>query len=253
MSWRSGLRWFAAEFLVVVTGVLVALALQSWWEQREHARRERVYLQHLRADLQRTREIIQRASATSGSSDSAGSRLVRAYHTQGFNSRDSIFVWFFRAGTYEAPTPITATADALVSTGDLRLLSNDTLRSAISDYLNATQRIQREQERYVQMMADAIQAVSPYLNFSEALSAVMSPGQIAERARRSIYFPLPAENRRPPRFNASLEDILNNRDVYAGVQMINVLKLNMMQARVALDSATVGLQRRVDGELARRR
>lgn len=251
MSWRSGLRWFAAEFLVVVTGVLVALALQSWWEQREHTRRERGYLQHLRADLLRTREIIQRANATLGGSDSAGSKLVRAYHTDGFNSRDSIFVWFFRASTYEAPTPITATADALISTGDLRLLSNDTLRSAISDYLNTTHRIQSEQDRYVEMMAAAIQDVSPYLNFGEALSAVMTPEQIAERARSNIFFPLPPENRRPPRFNASLEELLNNRDVYAGIQMINVLKLNMLQARQALDSATAALQRRVESELRR--
>ena len=253
MNWRSSLRWFAAEFLVVVTGVLVALALQSWWEQREHARRERIYLRHLSADLQRTREIIQRANVTLGGSDSAGSRLVRAYHTEGFTERDSLYAWFFRAATYQTPTPITATADALVSTGDLRLLSNDTLRSAVSDYLNGTNRIQREQDRFVTMMTEAVQQVSPYLNFSEALAAVMTPEQIAERSRHNIFFPLPAENLRRPRFSSSLDEILNNRTVYAGIQMINVLKLNMLQARQELDSATVALQRRVAAELARAR
>ncbi len=33
-----GLRWFAAEFAVVVSGVLVALALQAWYQSRQDAR-----------------------------------------------------------------------------------------------------------------------------------------------------------------------------------------------------------------------
>ena len=49
------------------------------------------------------------------------------------------------------------------------------------------------------------------------------------------------------------DEILNNRTVYAGIQMINVLKLNIRQTRQELDSATVALQRRVDAELARAR
>src|SRR5688572_25817782 len=43
-GWRARVRWFAAEFLVVVTGVLVALALQAWYEDRQDRDRETAYL-----------------------------------------------------------------------------------------------------------------------------------------------------------------------------------------------------------------
>lgn len=33
-DWRKGATWFGAEFLVVVTGVLVALAVNAWWGDR---------------------------------------------------------------------------------------------------------------------------------------------------------------------------------------------------------------------------
>ena len=37
IDWRKSGRWFAAEFLVVVTGVLVALAASAWWTARQEA------------------------------------------------------------------------------------------------------------------------------------------------------------------------------------------------------------------------
>jgi hypothetical protein len=39
-TWRPGLRWFAAEIVVVVVGILIALALNAWWQERERERDE---------------------------------------------------------------------------------------------------------------------------------------------------------------------------------------------------------------------
>lgn len=43
-AWRPKLRWFAAEIVVVVAGVLIALALNAWWGARQDAAAERSYL-----------------------------------------------------------------------------------------------------------------------------------------------------------------------------------------------------------------
>ena len=51
-SWLGArLRWFLAEFLVVVVGVLVALGLSGLVEEQRELQREQVYLQQLSADL----------------------------------------------------------------------------------------------------------------------------------------------------------------------------------------------------------
>ena len=34
-DWRPKLRWFAAEIVIVVAGVLIALTLNAWWEGRQ--------------------------------------------------------------------------------------------------------------------------------------------------------------------------------------------------------------------------
>lgn len=48
---RSSIRWFAAEIIVIVAGVLIALALNAWWQDRQDAESEQVYLRLLLRDL----------------------------------------------------------------------------------------------------------------------------------------------------------------------------------------------------------
>lgn len=52
-AWQGRLRLFLAEFVVVVSGILVALALAlgSWADDRRDQQRERDYPPHLEVDL----------------------------------------------------------------------------------------------------------------------------------------------------------------------------------------------------------
>ena len=49
--WRRKLHWFAAEILVVVAGILIALALNAWWEDRQAHALETRSLRELRDAL----------------------------------------------------------------------------------------------------------------------------------------------------------------------------------------------------------
>ena len=50
-----------AELAVIVTGVLIALGADSWWEQRHEHRRAVDYLQQLLNDFQQTERHIKNA------------------------------------------------------------------------------------------------------------------------------------------------------------------------------------------------
>src|SRR5262245_17607244 len=79
-SWRRSVRWFAAEFLLVVSGVLVALALQAWYQGQQNARAERVYIAQLRADLDTTNKMLRAAFEWDSTRLEAHARLVAALH-----------------------------------------------------------------------------------------------------------------------------------------------------------------------------
>ncbi len=50
-DWRPKLRWFAAEILIVVSGVLIALALNAWWQGTQKAASADSYLELIVRDL----------------------------------------------------------------------------------------------------------------------------------------------------------------------------------------------------------
>lgn len=61
-GWRQKLSWFAAEIVIVVAGVLIALAVNEWWQGRSDRRAEVRYLQLLREDVQASLERLDESS-----------------------------------------------------------------------------------------------------------------------------------------------------------------------------------------------
>ena len=57
-DWRPKLRWFAAEFVVVVTGILMAVAINAWWANAQERAEEREALYALRTEFEAARETI---------------------------------------------------------------------------------------------------------------------------------------------------------------------------------------------------
>lgn len=155
LSWREPLRWFAAEFLVVLTGVLVALALNAWWEGRQEIRREEAYLAQLRSDLrineQRLREAIRLEETTR---ESAGAVLA-AIGAAAPVSADSAHAWMIerRASFYSDPRLLVGTVSALMETGDINLLRDREIRQQIIEYQSQIEADQAEFGRWVDRLA----------------------------------------------------------------------------------------------------
>ena len=138
LDWRSKSRWLGAEYLVVVLGVLTAVAINAWWGDRQDRAREEVYLRQLLADLRETERAVDEVDAQMDLYEHAPRRLAQAYYLSDLPPRDSLVAWGLRIFTYRTLRPVLGTAEALVSTGDLALVRDDSLRIAISAYLDGT-------------------------------------------------------------------------------------------------------------------
>ena len=128
-------RVLAVEFVVVVLGILGALGVDSWWEGVQERKVENRYLLRLSGDLRLSRDsLIAEIAAHRQSADST--RLVLNELRSGPNPGGAellrtaiglatyLTVWF----------PFHTTYEELVSTGNLALITNDTLREALGSY-----------------------------------------------------------------------------------------------------------------------
>ncbi|MFN1836041.1 hypothetical protein AB2B38_012320 [Balneola sp. MJW-20] len=136
-DWSRRARWFGAEFLVVLTGILVALALNSWWETRQADARERIYLNQLEADLIETERIMaDRDRGMAWYTHRPLTELIVSFGKTPRPPRDSVEQWLTIMDYTATPRPVLGTAESLVASGDFGAIRNHSLRAAILRYLD---------------------------------------------------------------------------------------------------------------------
>ena len=146
-KWKKNIRWFSAEFLVVVSGVLIALALNSFWQSRLDSSREAAYLDQIRTDIEETRQQFAEALQFNegmllalDSLNSASNGLLMLSDEDIIRLNNLDFLW---------AVPVTGTVEALVSTGELHLISNDSLRTSVIQFVNESETFENILLEYV--------------------------------------------------------------------------------------------------------
>ncbi len=126
------MRWFGAEFLVVVTGVLVAMALNAWYEGRRDATTEATYLALLSRDLDHTVADLEEAVAYERSQQLNGLTVYRAFSSRRAGPEPDSVRWALTDLMVRRTAALSkATYEDLVSTGNLSLIRNRGLRDQI--------------------------------------------------------------------------------------------------------------------------
>ena len=156
---RASVRWFAGEFLVVVAGVLAALAMQSWYQASRDAKAANVYLAQLQSDLEASEQMLRTAVMEDSLRAAANGWLLDALHAREIPSADSSKSWLrFRLGFYSDPRPVLGTVNTLIETGDIRLIRNAQLRSQIVAYASLMATDAEELSRHVTRLISASDA-----------------------------------------------------------------------------------------------
>jgi len=152
-------RRAAAEFAIIVTGVMVALAADAWLEGMREASQERKILESLlgeveadAADLQRRIARLDRQAALQVRIDSVARRDLPVDDSVGL-LRD-----LAAASDYATFDARTSVVDDLLSTGRIGLIGNDELRDRVLSYYNRVDDVAE---------ADAAQRVEVMASFRE--------------------------------------------------------------------------------------
>ena len=137
---RTRARWFAAEFLVIVTGVLVAVGLNGFYQRTLDHRNEATYLALLSRDIESTTSQLEEKLVFEAAQINEG---VTAYRGLSSGKRPvnpaEVSLALSNLGTRRTMALRDATYQDLLSTGNLRLIRNRALRDQIVDYYGATE------------------------------------------------------------------------------------------------------------------
>ncbi len=152
----------AAESLLIMFGVLAALAVQSWWDNK--VERE-VLLSHLIAvqdELHEARESIAENLRQSGLTiDRTHTVLTILADTQTEAMPDSFIEIVSEMYDIKDPAIPLSAYDAFVSSGSLRLIKDKALRAKFAEYRNGVGRVKKVNQTLWNVYYD-LQA--PFLN-----------------------------------------------------------------------------------------
>ena len=152
-NWKPKLRWFASEFLVVVSGVLVALALNAWWAGRVTDARERVVLEDLYADFLTNRAELQRVQHAHADHQRRFVQFEALTEAEAAalppDSARALYASLLQPDTFD---PVRGSTDALVASGDLGILRDPALRSDLTAFLGLVDDAREEQD----VLVDAV-------------------------------------------------------------------------------------------------
>ena len=243
----KGVRWFAAEFLVVVTGVLVALAVQAVYQHRGNLKRERHYLSQIAADMRETEGLMAQSESAARIRDRAAPLLLRAYRTGAHE--DSIFKWLASSTQSLAPSPVIGTVEALINSGDLSLIRNDSLRVHIARYVTQVRGRMNVYEDFSASWREGLAELGKRVDLTEVRRRAVGLGSYAGLFADSLYSPLSsAESPRIP-FATEPRAILQDPGIYAALSQMNASKWVLSQVRGQMAQLSRELRTALEAEL----
>lgn len=159
------LRWaqVVLELALLIAGILIALAVDGWIDDRRDERAERRYLELLQRDLDSNLEVLAETlefeeRQVAGAAMAYGALRSRAVPLQ---DREAVAAALNQLTARRTLRLARATYTDLLSTGNLRLIRNAGLRDQVVDFYERAERTLLIRDRNNQMFVD--QMYMPYL------------------------------------------------------------------------------------------
>jgi len=235
-----------------VLGVVIGFQVTRWGQERADRATEQEYLRQLAADLAETERVMTRADSVSLPWERAGNRLWAAFYERTPPPRDSILWWRIWSDSYVTDArPLLGAAEALIATGDLALVRDDSLRAAIVAYVEETRAEMENQARLNAQWHEARAAMDRGIDNGEIaqMLTATSPDFIAGVRSVDPTFAFPDDAR--ARFPVRPEELFENRALAQAAWTMRNMKGNLRSSRNGIREAAATLRQRVEAHTER--
>lgn len=133
INYKTGtyLKYAISEVVLVVIGILIALAINNWNEHRKDRIKEQVILKQLKEDYQVNLSQLKEKMTTRKIIINSGLEVLAAIDNPAGVNRDSLIMHISLIGNDPTFDPIENDA---ISSGNLRLIANDSLKRILSNW-----------------------------------------------------------------------------------------------------------------------
>ena len=130
------LKYAVGEIILVVIGILIALQINNWNENRKSRLKEKELEIALLSDFQETKTRLQETINKQQRHIKSSRRLIIGYENkQLMTIKDSLpYLMLDGFWAWERPEPVTKTYQSMISTGNIDLLTNTDLKQKLAEF-----------------------------------------------------------------------------------------------------------------------
>ncbi len=155
------LKYAIGEIVLVVIGILIALSINNWNEDRKDRIKETSILKELNKDFKNNLEQFQRVKATHIRTQRSVLKFKEYInHKDLLLVKDSIAKYYFQAFNGVSYNPSNGVIESLISSGEYQLIKNDSLRNYIISWKDVLQDYIEDEELAGELWTTKIE---PYL------------------------------------------------------------------------------------------
>lgn len=137
------IRYAIGEIILVVLGILIALQINTWTKEKENKKKEVFYLQGLKEDLKQDVVALEKSIEFEEMISATTNRILNTFHQDdSFSMNDKIIADLNVLMASSTPNTHTTIFEELNSTGQIGLISADSLRNQIIQYYQKQQSLQ---------------------------------------------------------------------------------------------------------------
>lgn len=179
------LKYAIGEIILVVVGILIALQINNWNEQRKENNYEQKILKELKSDfLYNKRELninIKEANTLVNNCDS----LIVLFSLSKENVDLNKFVHFTkRLKGYSTFDPSNGALNNLISSGNLNIIKSDSLRKELSRWSGMLQDVKEDEKRLIDFGDTQMDPLTlPYINLNPKSKFVRIESGLLENRR----------------------------------------------------------------------
>lgn len=159
------LKYAIGEIILVVIGILIALQINNWNEERKRSNQEQKTLLALKSDFLESKERLRQTITMQVNVVKRSSALIQVH--QGKIPRpinDSIKVYLsYGAFAWYRAELVTGAYDALINTGNSDLIKNRDLNRKLAEYFSILNSGFEDQESSMSLLNDLEVIVAPHL------------------------------------------------------------------------------------------
>lgn len=135
-------KYAVGEIILVVIGILIALSINNWNEERKDRIREQAILNQLKTEFKNNLAQLDQKNRSKRESINSALQLIKYIDSTSLRNKDSVNYHLVRTIPFTTFDPI---INDLASSGELRIIRNDSLKQKLTFWTSETADLREEE------------------------------------------------------------------------------------------------------------